>query len=124
MILGLGHDVVRVDRIEAALARWPRFAARCFTAAEHAYCTTRPDRAAAYARRWAAKEAVVKALGSGVAGGVFLRDVEVARGLDGRPGLVLHNGAAAALAALGAARAYVSLTDDPPVASAVVILEV
>jgi holo-[acyl-carrier protein] synthase len=125
MISALGHDVTSVARIARVLARGPRFARRCFTAAERAYCDTRPDPAAAYARRWAAKEAAAKALGTGIARGVFLKDIEVTPDpATGRPTLRLHASAAAALSALApGARVHVSLSDDAGIASAVVVIE-
>ncbi|HBH26410.1 MAG TPA: holo-[acyl-carrier-protein] synthase [Rhodospirillaceae bacterium] len=121
MILGLGHDVVGVARVARVLARHPRFAAKHFTQQERAYCDARPDRPAAYARRWAAKEAAAKALGTGIAHGVHLRDIEVTRGADGTPALALHGGAAKALPPH--ARLHLSMTDHTDIASAVVICE-
>jgi holo-[acyl-carrier protein] synthase len=124
MIVGLGMDVVDVARIERILAGPPgraeRFLARCFTAAERAYCEPARDRATRYAARFAAKEAASKALGAPA--GISWHDVEVARG-EGAPSLVLRGVAAAAADRAGAARVLVTLTHDAGVAAATVILE-
>ncbi len=124
MVVGLGIDVVEVDRIAQALKRHEdRFLERVFTGAERAACDGRPDRLLAYAARFAAKEACLKALGTGWADGLGFRDVEISRPADQPPQLVLHGGAARRAAALGVTRSYVSLTHQPRVAAAVVILE-
>jgi holo-[acyl-carrier protein] synthase len=124
VIVGLGMDVVDVARIQRILAgpaeRVERFLARCFTAAERAYCDPARDRATRYAARFAAKEAASKALGAPA--GISWHDVEVVRG-DGPPALVLRGVAAAAAARAGAARVHVTLTHDAGVAAATVILE-
>lgn len=129
MILGLGTDLVNIDRIEAALARHEeRFLARSFTPDEIALADARPAmRAATLAKRWAAKEACAKALGTGIGRGFGLTDIEVIRDELGAPALVLHEGAAARLAQITppghAAALHLSLTDDLPWASATVIIE-
>jgi len=130
MIVGLGTDLVNIDRIEAALERHEeRFLARSFTPAEIALADSRPAmRAATLAKRWAAKEACAKALGTGIGRGFGLTDIEVVRDDLGAPHLVLHAGAAARLAELTppghASALHLSLTDDLPWASATVILEI
>src|SRR5580765_5740794 len=104
MILGLGSDLVDIRRIEAALARPPlgewgeRFVARLFTPVERARCEGRAGRAAGYARRFAAKEACAKALGTGLKRGVFWRDMGVVNLRSGRPTMQLTGGAAQQLA--------------------------
>jgi len=128
MILGLGTDLTSVTRIAAALDRSRRFAAKCFTPAEIALADSRPaTRAATLAKRWAAKEACAKALGTGIAQGVSLLDIEVVHGENGAPALLLSGGAAARLAAITPAghRAFVhlSLSDDDPWAQAFVMIE-
>ena len=129
MILGLGSDVVNIERIAASLARQPeRFLARVFTPAEAALADSRPAlRAATLAKRWAAKEACAKALGTGIGRGFAMPDIEVVHDPLGAPGLLLHGGAADRLAALTppghTAHIHVSLSDDLPWAQATVLIE-
>jgi holo-[acyl-carrier protein] synthase len=117
-------DVVDVARIQRILDGPPgvaeRFLARCFTAAERAYCERGRDRATRYAARFAAKEAASKALGAPP--GISWHDVEVARG-EGPPALVLRGVAAEAAGRLGAARRHLTITHDAGVAAATVVLE-
>jgi holo-[acyl-carrier protein] synthase len=124
VILGLGIDVVDIARIQRILdgppGRAERFLARCFTAAERAYCDAGRDRAARHAARFAAKEAASKALGAPA--GISWHDVEVIRPA-GAPRLELRGVAAERARALGVARVTVSLTHDGGVAAAVVALE-
>ena len=124
MILGLGIDVVEIARIQRILdgppGRAERFLARCFTAAERAYCQAGRDRAARHAARFAAKEAASKALGAPA--GIAWTDVEVVRGA-GAPRLELRGVAAERARSLGVSRALLSLTHDGGVAAAVVALE-
>ncbi len=126
MIIGLGNDLVDIRRIEDSLERFgERFVAKVFTEAERAKAESRPKlRAATYAKRFAAKEALVKALGKE---GVGWRDMEVTNDGEGRPGLILTGGAAALLArripAGMRAHLHLSLSDEYPLAQAVVIIE-
>jgi len=124
VILGLGIDVVEIARIQRILdgppGRAERFLARCFTAAERAYCQAGRDRAARHAARFAAKEAASKALGAPA--GIAWTDVEVVRGA-GAPRLELRGVAAERARSLGVSRALLSLTHDGGVAAAVVALE-
>ncbi len=125
MIVGLGIDVVEVGRI-ARLLEGPagmagRFLARCFTPAERAFCEARRDRSSAYAARFAAKEAAVKALGA--PRGVSWQDLEVTRAEGRAPTLAISAKAAAAGKRLGVARIHLSITHDGGVAAAVVVLE-
>lgn len=127
MILGIGSDLVDIRRVARTLERFgERFTARCFTEIERARCEARLARAEGYARRYAAKEACAKALGTGFSRGVFWRDIGVVNLPGGRPTLVLTGGAAARLAALTPpgmrAEISVSLTDEPPFAQAIVII--
>lgn len=128
MILGIGNDLCDIRRIEKVLDRHgERFLDRCFTPAERALADSRGrQRAASYAKRWAAKEACAKALGTGFADGVFLRDVEVVSGPGGKPDLVLTGGAAQRLGALVPAgmeaRVHLAMTDEYPLAQAMVVL--
>ena len=128
MILGLGSDLIDIRRIERTLERHgERFTARIFTEIERAKSDRRRERAASYAKRFAAKEACAKALGTGLARGVFWRDMGVVNLPGGKPTMRLENGAAARLAELTPAghRAVVHLTitDDYPLAQAFVVIE-
>lgn len=125
MILGLGIDVIEVKRVEASLARFPeRFEKRVFTAAEREYCRARKSKAAeSFALRWAAKEAVAKAMGTGIRGGVDFADIEVAADRLGRPSIRLHGGAAAAARKRGIETFHVSLTHEGDLAVAFAVAE-
>ncbi len=127
MILGLGSDLVDIRRVEKTLARFgARFTHRIFTEGERTKSERRAQRAASYARRFAAKEACSKALGTGFRQSVFWRDMEVVNLPGGKPTMKLTGGAAARLAKMVPqgmrAQIDVSLTDDPPIASAIVII--
>jgi holo-[acyl-carrier protein] synthase len=128
MILGIGSDLCDIRRIERSLARFgERFTHRIFTEGERTKSERRAARAASYARRFAAKEACAKALGTGMALGVFWRDMEVVNLPGGRPTMRLTGGALERLNAMTpegyVAVVHVSLTDDPPLAQAFVIVE-
>ena len=122
MIKGLGVDIVEIDRMRAALVRHPRMAERIFSAEERAYCYSRNRPEVHYALRFAAKEAVLKALGTGFSGMTF-QDVEVLRDAKGRPSPKLHGRAAEVAASMGVAEMHLSLsyTHTTAVASAVAI---
>jgi holo-[acyl-carrier protein] synthase len=127
MILGLGSDLVDIRRIERTIARFgDRFLDRIFTEAERGKCERRADRAASYARRFAAKEACSKALGTGFRDGVYWRDLGVVNLPSGQPSMRLTGGALRRLAAITppgmTPRLDVSLTDEPPMAQAIVII--
>jgi len=128
MILGLGSDLIDIRRIEKTLERFgDRFILRIFTEEERRRAERRPfNRAATYAKRFAAKEACAKALGTGLRHGVFWRDMKVANLPSGQPTLALSGGAAARLAAIlppgMTARIDLTMTDDHPWAEAVVII--
>jgi holo-[acyl-carrier protein] synthase len=128
MILGIGSDLCDIRRIENSLARFgERFTQRIFTEGEQTKSDRRATRAASYARRFAAKEACSKALGTGIRSGVFWRDMEVVNLPGGRPTMRLTGGAATRLAEMTPpgheAFVHVSLTDDPPLAQAFVVIE-
>lgn len=124
MIVGLGIDVIEVARLAQALDRHgDRFEERIFTDAERAACRLRGDRVLALAARFAAKEACLKALGTGWAEGVGFKDVEIVREGNHPPRLVLHGEAARRASAQGVIRSHVSLTHQPGLAAAVVVLE-
>ena len=127
MILGLGNDVIDIRRIEKTIARYGnRFLTRVFTDTERKKSDGRKGRAASYAKRFAAKEACAKALGTGLRRGVFWRDMGVVNLRSGRPTMVLTGGAAAQLGRITPAgfeaRVDLSLTDDFPLAQAIVII--
>jgi holo-[acyl-carrier protein] synthase len=124
MIIAIGIDLVEVARIEDVFARrGDRFRARVFTADEIAYCESRGAKMESYAARFAAKEAAMKALGSGWGDGVGWRDIEVLRSPAGVPSLRFHGRALARLNETGASRAHLSLTHSRDMAMAQVILE-
>ena len=129
MIIGLGSDLCNIERIEAALARHGnRFEQRCFTEVERAKAARRPyTRAGTYAKRFAAKEAFSKAVGTGFFHGVYMKDIGVVNAPSGAPTLALTNGAAARLAQMTPsgheAHIHLTLTDDHPWAQAFVVIE-
>jgi holo-[acyl-carrier protein] synthase len=128
MILGIGADLCDIRRIERTLARFgERFTHRIYTAGERARSEGRAATAASFARRFAAKEACAKALGTGMTDGVFWRDMEVVNLPSGRPTMRLTGGALKRLQAMTPsgqeAVIHVSLTDDPPTAQAFVVIE-
>ena len=126
MILGLGVDVCDVERIRRALEAptGERFRARVFTAAEQAYCEARRrGRFASYAARFAAKEAAMKALGTGWAEGVGWHDFEVVRGVNGPPRLALHGKAAALARRRGMGRWLLAMSHAGAAAVASVVVE-
>ncbi len=128
MIIGIGSDLADIRRIQTTLERFgARFTGRIFTEVERARSERKGDPAASYAKRFAAKEACSKALGTGIRGGVFWRDMGVVNAPSGQPTLKLTGGAAERLAALippgMKASIHLSLTDDHPYAQAFVVIE-
>ena len=128
MILGIGSDLCDIRRIEETLARYgERFVARCFTDVERRKSDRRAERAASYAKRFAAKEACAKALGTGIRRGVFWRDMGVVNLPSGQPTMRLTGGAAARLAALTPPGCeiviHLTITDEAPLALAFVVIE-
>ena len=129
MIIGLGSDLCNIERIQASLDRFgERFEARVFTAAERAKAARRPlTRAGTLAKRFAAKEAYSKAVGTGFRAGVFMKDIGVINAPSGAPTLALTGGAAARLRAITPpgheAVIHLTLTDDHPWAQAFVVIE-
>ena len=127
MILGLGSDLIDIRRIEKTLERHgPRFIDRIFTEVEQAKSERRAARAASYAKRFAAKEACSKALGTGLSQGVFWRDMGVVNLPSGKPTMKLTGGALKKLNAMipagHAAQIDLSITDEYPLAQAIVII--
>ena len=128
MIIGVGSDLCDIRRVEETLARFgERFVARCFTEVERRRSEARAGRAASYAKRFAAKEACAKALGTGLRHGVFWRDMGVVNLPTGQPTMRLTGGAAARLAAITPAGMeafiHLTITDEHPLAQAFVIIE-
>lgn len=132
MILGIGSDIVDMRRIEKTLSRFgDRFTNRCFDPLEIAKAESRRSggtHIATYARRFAAKEAASKALGTGFTHGVAMRDIVVLNDKNGKPSLKLKNGALRRLEEMTpngqTAFLHVTLTDEPPLAQAYVIIEI
>ena len=124
MIVGTGVDIAEVPRIAAAIERFgDRFVRRIFTDNEIRYCESKANKAERFAARFAAKEAALKAIGTGWRGGINWRDVEVTREPSGRPTLVFHGVAAEIAVKLGMRRAHLSLSHTADNAIAHVILE-
>ena len=129
MILGLGSDLCNIERIQASLDRFGlRFEQRCFTELEQKKAARRPfTKAGTLAKRFAAKEAFSKAVGTGFRRGVFMKHIGVVNAPSGAPTLALEGGAKAALDALvpagHVARVHLTLTDDHPWAQAFVVIE-
>jgi holo-[acyl-carrier protein] synthase len=124
VIVGIGLDVVEMARIESALTRYgERFERRVFTPAERAACRDRVDRARALASRFAAKEACLKALGTGWAQGLTFLDVELGTNGVGAPELRLLGPAAERAGRMGVRRVHVSVSHEAEVAASVVVLE-
>ena len=128
MIIGIGADMSDIRRIEASLDRFgDRFKNRVFTELERTRSDRKPDPAWSYAKRFAAKEACAKALGTGMRAGVFWRDMGVVNMRSGQPTMALTGGAAERLAKITPpghrAVIHLSLTDDHPYAQAFVIIE-
>jgi holo-[acyl-carrier protein] synthase len=128
MIVGIGSDIIDIRRIQRSLDRFGRrFIDRVFTPIEQARSDRRAERAASYAKRFAAKEACSKALGTGFRAGVYMRDLGVVNLPSGRPTLALTGGAAKQLASLvpdgSVPNIHLTITDDFPIAQAFVIIE-
>lgn len=128
MIVGIGSDLCDIRRIERSIERFgERFTQRIFTEGERARSDRKATRAASYAKRFAAKEACSKALGTGMARGVFWRDMEVVNLRSGQPTMRLTGGAATRLQTLMPPGhepfIHLSLTDDAPLAQAFVVIE-
>ena len=127
MIIGIGNDIIDIRRIEKTLERYgDRFVQRCFTQIEQMKSDRRRLRGASYAKRFAAKEACSKALGTGFRRGTFWRDMGVVNLPSGKPTMALTGGAAVHLERLTpegfAAKIDLTITDDFPLAQAIVII--
>ena len=127
MILGLGSDIIDIRRIERTLERFgDRFVTRIFTETEQQKSDGRTNRAASYAKRFAAKEACSKALGTGFRRGVYWRDMGVVNLASGQPTMALTGGAARRLVELTPmgmeAKVDISITDNHPIAQVIVLI--
>lgn len=131
MIIGIGSDLIDITRVEKVMARYEaRFIARCFTDTEREKAERRRSAGThidTYAKRFAAKEACSKALGTGFNHGVYMKDIGVVNNENGAPGLYLTGGARERLAAMIPAgkkpAIHLTITDEPPLAKALVIIE-
>jgi holo-[acyl-carrier protein] synthase len=124
MIIGVGTDLMEIERIRQSIARFgQRFLERVFTSREIQYCQRKKNAAESFAARFAAKEAGAKALGTGISQGVGWLELEVARERSGKPNLELSGRAAGRAHSLGITRITLSLTHSHELALAVVIME-
>lgn len=119
-MIGIGTDLVEIERFRTTLQRTPGIRERSFTPAERKYADARNDPAERYAVRWAAKEAVMKAMGVGL-GEVAMADIEVVRADSGAPSVVLHDSAASRAAELGISSWRITLTHTQTVAQAIAV---
>tara|TARA_B100000674_G_scaffold439313_1_gene401548 strand:+ start:5342 stop:5740 length:399 start_codon:yes stop_codon:yes gene_type:complete len=128
MIIGLGNDLINIERVENTLSRFGnRFVNRVFTDVEIKKSENRLKRSASYAKRFAAKEALTKALGTGLSNGVFFKDIGIENDKYGKPKIVLTGGAKLRLEKIipenHKAKINLTITDDHPWAQALVIIE-
>ena len=124
MIIGIGTDLVEVERIRRIIGKWgERFLKRVFTAGEIAYCERRRIPSVHYAARFAAKESCLKSLGAGFGMGVSPTEIEVKRSAEGSPMLQLHGRAQRIFDEKGGAVAHISLSHTREIAAAVVVIE-
>ena len=123
MIIGIGTDIIDVQRIERVIERNQGFIDKVFTSVEIAYCEARASKAQSYAARFAAKEAMMKALGTGWGEGVCWQDIEVASEASGKPRIMLSGKALERAKTLGAEHWHLSLSHEHAAAVAFVVLE-
>ena len=119
-MIGIGIDLVEIERFRTTLERTPGIRERTFTEGERAYADARKDPTERYAVRWAAKEAVMKAMGAGL-GAVDMADIEVVRADSGQPSVVLHGTAAARADSLGITSWLITLTHTESLAQAIAV---
>lgn len=124
MIFGIGTDIIDIKRIQRAIEKNPRFAEKIFTAAEIAYCNSRANPYQSYAARFAAKEAVMKAIGSGWDGIINWQDIEVVLPEKGAPKIVTQNATTDFLNCHGIDKIHISLAHEKDYAIAYAILEI
>lgn len=123
MIIGVGTDIIDVARMDKVLKNNPRFVEKVFTTGEIAYCEARAHKAQSYAARFAAKEAVMKALGTGWDKGVAWHDIDIQHDAEGRPGVRLSGVTATLYAEKGMRRIHLSLSHEKGFAIAFAIAE-
>lgn len=124
MIYGIGIDLVENDRIEKIIQKWgDKFLCRVFSDKEIAYCNRHIQASIHYGARFAVKESFLKAIGTGLGGGVKLREIEVINEENGQPKLMLHGGAKEYLVKAGIDNIHMSITHTKNYASAIVLLE-
>ena len=127
MIIGIGNDIIRISRIQSVMNKFEdKFLERVFTPYERKKCEKRRNRAACFAKRYAAKEALSKAIGTGFRKGVYWRDIGVVNGSSGKPRIILSGGALSQLEKLTPlgfiSQIDLTITDEPPFAEAFVII--
>lgn len=127
MIIGIGNDIIRISRIQSVMNKFEdKFLERVFTPYEREKCKNRRNRAACFAKRYAAKEALSKAIGTGFRKGVYWRDIGVVNGSSGKPRIILSGGALSQLDKLTplgfVSQIDLTITDEPPFAEAFVII--
>ena len=124
MVLGIGTDLIEIERVEASIQRFgERFLHRVFTSGEIAYCQRKRHAAESFAARFAAKEATAKALGTGISRGIGWKEIEVRRAPGERPTLHLAGRAAERAAAMGVKRLHLSLSHSQQISIASVVAE-
>lgn len=124
MIIGIGTDIVSIRRIEKAVERFgERFLNKVFTEGETSYCNGKKEKAHYLAGRFAAKEAVLKALGTGISNGIWFKDVEVARVQGKRPEIILHGKGKDMAGSLGVKCIHISISHDGGMALAFAVVE-
>lgn len=124
MIIGIGTDIVNISRIEKAVERYgDRFIKKVFSDDEASYCKGKKEQAVHLAARFAAKEAVVKALGTGISKGIGFKDIEVARKQGERPEVKLNGKAKYAAESLGVKNIHLSISHDSGLAAAFAVIE-
>jgi len=127
MIIGIGNDIIRISRIQSVMNKFgDKFLERVFTPYEREKCEKRRNQAACFAKRYAAKEAVSKAIGTGFRKGVYWRDIGVVNESSGKPRIILSGGALSYLETLiplgFVSQIELTITDEPPFAQAFVII--
>ncbi len=123
MIFGIGTDIIAISRMERSLESHPRFAERIFTPGEISYCESKANKAQSYAARFAAKEALMKAIGTGWDGSINWIDIEVVNNEQGNPAFITHGKTKAFLESIGMTRLHLSLTHEKEFAVAYAIIE-
>ncbi|MEO6909386.1 MAG: holo-ACP synthase [Edaphobacter sp.] len=124
MVLGLGTDLIEIERVQQSLDRFgERFMQKVFTEGEIAYCVRKKQAAESFAARFAAKEATAKALGTGISRGISWKEIEVRRNAGERPTLYLSGRAAERAKAMGVRNLHLTLTHSRDVAMAVAVVE-